>query len=259
MSSDPWSLRIRRAFALADADSATASLLRFSASLLQEQKKVYEALAAIRPVGDIATDVDSILTLGTSLLQTVVQCGPGLLATEARRLLDQGPPECRQLALTYWSTRSDRLFFGKALLQPYGEWLARSRDGAITRGLPSRDNRCPRCGGAPQVSVLERADTADGSSRRLQCATCLSTWDYRRILCPSCGNEDERTLGYYESPSFEHVRVDTCEQCGRYIKTVDLRRLGWAVPLIDEMAAAPLDLWASERGYEKIELNLVGL
>jgi FdhE protein len=109
------------------------------------------------------------------------------------------------------------------------------------------------------VSILEVADTADGSSRRLQCASCLSAWEYRRILCPSCGNEDERTLGYYESPSVPHVRVDTCEQCGRYIKTVDLRRLGLAVPLIDEVAAAPLDVWASERGYEKIELNLVGL
>jgi FdhE protein len=109
------------------------------------------------------------------------------------------------------------------------------------------------------VSILEVADTADGSSRRLQCASCLSAWEYRRILCPSCGNEDERTLGYYESPTFPHVRVDTCEQCGRYIKTVDLRRLGLAVPLIDEVAAAPLDVWASERGYEKIELNLVGL
>jgi hypothetical protein len=31
------------------------------------------------------------------------------------------------------------------------------------------------------------------------------------------------------------------------------------VPLVDEVAAAPLDLWASERGYVKIELNLVGL
>jgi hypothetical protein len=32
-----------------------------------------------------------------------------------------------------------------------------------------------------------------------------------------------------------------------------------AIPLVDEIAAAALDLWAVEHGYTKIELNLVGL
>jgi formate dehydrogenase maturation protein FdhE len=78
-------------------------------------------------------------------------------------------------------------------------------------------------------------------------------------MCPSCGSEDERTLGYYLSPTWPHVRVETCDQCGRYLKGIDLGRSGLAVPLVDEVAAASLDLWASEHGYEKIELNLVGL
>jgi len=53
--------------------------------------------------------------------------------------------------------------------------------------------------------------------------------------------------------------VDACDTCKRYLKTVDLTRLGLAVPLVDEVAGAPLDVWARERGYEKLELNLVGL
>jgi formate dehydrogenase maturation protein FdhE len=40
---------------------------------------------------------------------------------------------------------------------------------------------------------------------------------------------------------------------------VDLTRLGFAIPLVDEVAAAALDVWANEHGYAKIELNLVGL
>ena len=55
------------------------------------------------------------------------------------------------------------------------------------------------------------------------------------------------------------LRVDACDTCRRYLKTIDLTRLGIAVPVVDEVAGAPLDLWALERGYEKIELNLVGL
>jgi len=31
------------------------------------------------------------------------------------------------------------------------------------------------------------------------------------------------------------------------------------VPIVDEVAGAPLDAWAREHVYEKIELNFVGL
>lgn len=34
---------------------------------------------------------------------------------------------------------------------------------------------------------------------------------------------------------------------------------GRAVPIVDEVAALPLDLWAVDQGYHKIEMNLVGI
>jgi formate dehydrogenase maturation protein FdhE len=33
---------------------------------------------------------------------------------------------------------------------------------------------------------------------------------------------------------------------------------GLAVPLVDEVASVPLDLWAAEHGYKKLEANLMG-
>jgi hypothetical protein len=54
-------------------------------------------------------------------------------------------------------------------------------------------------------------------------------------------------------------RVEACDSCKHYIKGVDLIRLGFAAPLVDEIDAALLDLWAREHGYKKIELNLVGV
>ena len=68
-----------------------------------------------------------------------------------------------------------------------------------------------------------------------------------------------RRSAYFHTPQYDHVRVEACDSCKHYIKGIDLTRLGLAVPLVDEVAAAPLDLWARERGYTKIELNLVGL
>jgi formate dehydrogenase maturation protein FdhE len=40
---------------------------------------------------------------------------------------------------------------------------------------------------------------------------------------------------------------------------VDLTKNGLADGVVDEIAAAPLDLWAREQGYSKLEPNLVGM
>src|SRR5205814_1993648 len=196
------------------------------------------------------------------LLQSVAENGPRQLVEEAHALLDGTSSSREQLLVTYWHARSDRQFFAKALLQPYGQWF-------VDSGIRQTDvnhtvvpaNRCPNCGGPPQASILQGGGSApaEGGTRQLLCATCLTTWPFRRVLCPHCFEDDEQLLGYFHSPALDHLRVDTCESCRRYLKTIDLGRLGLAVPLVDEVAGAPLDLWAREHGYEKIELNLVGL
>lgn len=99
----------------------------------------------------------------------------------------------------------------------------------------------------------------EAGGRQLVCALCLSPWSFGRLVCAACGETDERQLGYYHAESHDHVRVDACGACHSYIKTVDLARRGDADPITDEVAAAPLDLWAREHGYRKIEMNLVGL
>ncbi len=63
----------------------------------------------------------------------------------------------------------------------------------------------------------------------------------------------------YTAGEFEHVRIEACETCKTYIKTVDLTKNGLAVPVVDELATTPLNLWAQEKGYTKLEPNLLGL
>ena len=256
-----WESRIRRAEALAGEGGPAASLLVFYTRVLREQKNIYERCAIRPPEGIIETDAPLIAAAGKSLIQAVAEHGPDLLVAQARSLLDSNQSGWEELLLTYWRTRSNRSFFSKALLQPYAQWLVDSGVPHVPGAVTGGENRCPHCGGAPQVSILEAAGATieDGSARRLQCATCLTAWPVRRVLCPWCGEDDERKLGYYQSPLWDHIRVDACETCRHYLKTIDLGRLGLAVPLIDEVAGAPLDLWAQEHGYGKIELNLVGL
>jgi hypothetical protein len=58
---------------------------------------------------------------------------------------------------------------------------------------------------------------------------------------------------------FPHLRVEACETCSRYLLGIDLMRDVHAVPIVDEMAALPLDLYAQERGMTKIVPNLMGV
>jgi len=37
-----------------------------------------------------------------------------------------------------------------------------------------------------------------------------------------------------------------------------LTRTGLAIPVVDELATIPLDLWAREHGYQKLQMNLLG-
>jgi FdhE protein len=260
---DVWTRGIRRADHLADSGGPAAPLLAFYAQLLRGQKSIYDALNRRRDrlSGTLAADIEPLSDPARGLIEQVVATGPEPLAAEGRERLDGDWSATRTLLLTLWQAPSDREFFAKAILQPYARCLAEAGVPPVDRDLPRGEARCPFCGGAPQVSILEAPSgpPGEGGGRRLLCATCLTEWPFRRVRCAHCGEEDEHKLSYFHGAEPDHVRVDACESCRRYVKTVDLTRLGLAVPLVDEVVGAPLDLWAREHGYDKIELNLLGV
>jgi FdhE protein len=262
---ETWRRRVQRAEDLSAAKTASTSLVVFYAALLRVQGDLYDHLNTVlgwRPSGNLESDLPTLQPRLPALLRGVANAAPDSLATEARALLDDESGRLDRSLLTYWRAPSDRQFFAKAIVQPYAQWLAEHGVAPAGRGLPQAGTtRCPFCGGTPQLSMFRGAGDAalEGAGRSLQCATCLTSWPCRRVLCPHCGEEDERKLGYLHTPAFDHVRVEACETCRRYLKGIDLTRLGIAVPLVDEVASAPLDAWAADHGYVKIELNLVGL
>ncbi|MGB6715585.1 MAG: formate dehydrogenase accessory protein FdhE, partial [Candidatus Acidiferrales bacterium] len=138
-------------------------------------------------------------------------------------------------------------------LQPYAEYLADQRAPVTLHGTPST---CPLCGAKPIVGVLR--SKGDGAEKSLVCMLCSHEWIFRRIYCPACGEEREPQMAFYSAPEIAHVRVDVCDTCHTYLKSIDLTKMGLAVPTVDELAAIPLDLWAREHGYEKLQINLLG-
>ena len=190
------------------------------------------------------------------ILSVADQYGPETLANDALRL--------RQIGEEGWITLLESVvskgrnlngtddFFARACLQPYAEILQ-------TQFTPSAElipSNCPACAGLPQVSVLR--PEGEGASRSLMCSFCLREWPYRRLACPWCAEEDKEKLPRYTAQECSHVHVEACDSCKHYLKTIDMTIDGLAVPLVDEAALAVLDVWAVDRGYNKIVTNLLG-
>jgi FdhE protein len=263
MLNQSWEAKIHRAEELAAAHPSTRELLVFYGGLLRAQKRIHDALErqnGARLSGSLPEDLPAIGLLLDDLLQTIEGAGTSVLVEAARALRQSTDAERKQYLLEQWYAPSPADFFAKAFLQPYACWSVESGLRPRTRNLQGAEGRCPVCGGRPQVSCLSiKESSSDGGGRDLVCANCLTNWPFRRVVCASCGEERPAKLAYYQAAEYDYIRVEACDSCGYYLKGVDLTRFGFAIPLVDEVAAAPLDLWAQERGYQKIELNLVGL
>lgn len=191
------------------------------------------------------------------LLDIARSHGPARLAEEARRISTIGQVNQRQILVAF--LRNDQPpsyelsgFFARVLLQSYAECLA-SRLSMLTTQSGSL---CPLCGSRPQLAVLR--PEGDGGKRDLVCSLCLTEWEFRRIICPVCEEVDPAKLPRYSAEEPIAVRIEACDTCKAYLKSFDMTVDGLMIPEVDEIATAALDLWATEHGYHKFQLNLLG-
>lgn len=256
--------RAERAEALAPQAPAGGAPLRFAAALFRAQARAARALEAAharRPLeGDLAADGALLVEPGRALLGAVVEAGPPPLAeaAEERRSEDAGRFQAR--LRVYWERGQDARddYLSRALLRPYCAALAALGIHPRRSGeTPARPARCPRCGGAPAVAA--RRPEGDGLRRSLCCALCGGEWPVNRILCPACGEEDPKKLPSFQSQLHPAARIEACDACRRYVKSIDLSGDGRLVPEVDDLASLGLDLWALEQGYLRIEPGLAGL
>ncbi|HET8781471.1 MAG TPA: formate dehydrogenase accessory protein FdhE [Pyrinomonadaceae bacterium] len=258
---DFWERQTARAIELADTVTGATELLVFYGRLLRAQTQVYQHCIAHRQdlSGELEADLATLRPAFATILSTTEVAGPEHLVEQARELKSSTTDEIDHLLLSYWAEPSDTEFFAKAFLQPYGQYVS-STSPRLYSGAHVAEWRCPLCGGKPQLSILEQKESgAESGNRDLMCAKCVSFWPFRRAVCAHCGEEEPTKLARYDSPAFNHVRVEACETCKHYLKNIDWTRTRKAEAMVDEVAAAALDLWAVEHGYTKIELNLVGL
>jgi formate dehydrogenase maturation protein FdhE len=168
-----------------------------------------------------------------------------------------------------------------AAILPYLEWLAANAPPPIARAaaalttMPTDPDAegaetfiveslfqvfppdpCSFCA-APVVSLLREA--GHGSRRSQVCGVCLAESSAPRLGCPSCGEQRVEALPIFRSDATEPARIDACDTCRAYTKTIDLTRNASACPIADDVASISLDLWVREQGYQRARPNLLRL
>ena len=281
LGADVWAARRRRVGELRARNGFARQLLDFYGALLAVQERAFEEAAAASPPAEALAAFTAELVL-PSVVDVSVAAGPDRLRAE---VIGRMQSEDGHEIVDRWIDGVDQppvdRFLARASLGPVLEALGAKARAACAGPRDAR--HCPDCGGLPQISVFERSpdDLATGP-RHLVCARCGTTWAYARTTCAGCGEDSSAKLSVFSEHGtasaergslirglagpnvartdavFPHMRIEACDTCRRYLLNVDLVTEPGAIPVVDEMAAIPLDLFARERGYTKITTNLMG-
>jgi formate dehydrogenase maturation protein FdhE len=261
-SANPWPLRRERAAELAERYPHAAEMLRLYQALVAVQERAYLDILQATKVEDIASFVvDHVLP---AVIDATVSSGPARLRDGVISVFCSAD-----------LPRLMRRWLDNDSLTPFETYLARASASPILDALPrstlsltsvgrvwerGSDRTCPNCGGLPQVSYFAVSGEALVSGPRyLVCSRCATNWIFSRMTCAGCGETDGTKLPIFQDEKqLPHMRVDGCRSCNRYLLTFDLRRDARAVPVVDELAALPLDLYAIDKGLTKISPNLLG-
>jgi hypothetical protein len=285
VAAGPWTDRRRRTAELRRRHSFAGELLDFYGALLVAQQDAFDAArSASPPIAGLVAYVAEMVV--PAVVDVSVAAGPAKLRDVVARRLET--TDSRDIVAAWVrgeeQVMADR-YLARASLGPVLEALGPE---AAASCIGLRDPRhCPSCGGPPQLSyfALGGEDLAAGG-RFLLCARCHGSWGYARMTCPGCGEDSSSRLPIFNEEGttsgergsivrglqgrldrhdgaghkavFPHIRIEACDSCRHYLLNVDLATDPTAVPVVDELAALPLDLYAREQGFSKITPNLMG-
>jgi FdhE protein len=265
-----YDLRIRRAERLSTQHAFAAEFLNFYKHVAAFQKTLRAVIATSSNVKSSTSlsadprdplDFTVLLPQFRGFLSTIEQHAPPALRKAAHEMALLPSDSWIASLEAYWqhAGKYDQQvgafaqFLARAFLQPNAEFRAALMP---PPAMLMTARVCPLCGARPLMGVL-RVE-GDSGKRFLLCSFCSQEWEFRRIHCPTCGEQTEGKLPVYVAEQLPHIRVEACDTCKFYLQTVDLTKDGHAIPLVDDLAAIPLTLWANEHGYSRLQPNLLG-
>jgi FdhE protein len=287
---EPWTARRGRAEALRERYPFAREILDLYRALLDVQEQAFTRARADRPAASSLPGYIAERVLLPVADATRAMGPEQLVGLVSRRVHGEDLAGMIRGWLAGEEQSPVDRYLARASAGPVLEALGQAA-GAACPG-PRDQRHCPTCGGPPQVSYsATSAEALVTAQRYLVCARCSTGWPYPRMTCAVCGEGESSRLTIYaeegaealayghvvrglgqgpqERPSgdgpsedgvrFPHMRIEACTTCSRYLLSVDLTRDPRAVPVVDELAAVPLDLCAADRGLTKVMPNLMGV
>ncbi len=119
----------------------------------------------------------------------------------------------------------------------------------LAKGLPWDKGTCFVCGAVAILGELQE----NNQVKHLRCGSCGADWQFRRLKCMYCGNEDHKTQQYlYLETQREKMRVEVCDKCHGYLKVISSFSPTPPEMLpVEDLATLRLDYIARERGYRR--------
>ncbi len=241
-----YEARSRRAEWLSNRVPSAREPLLFASGLFLAQARMSKALSAVS--GDLLADLQLIASASERVVTYCATAGPPLLADAARRQSD-----IAGALQSAWSGEQGFDYLSRATLSVYLH-LLRRRDLRVRRAA----GPCPFCGGSPWVASRRAAANTDGASRFLHCSLCLNEWQVPRIRCLACGEADPAKLPVFSAEEHAGARLEACETCRGYLKSVDLSEDAQRIPEVDDLTSLALDLWGASRGFHRLEPGAAG-
>lgn len=208
--------------------------------------------------GHLDRDAGRLDAPASAILRYAAEKGPEVLAENAKARQKDLASTAHTRLLVYWAgdVPSVEDYLSRAILRPYVELL---RAITIAPDRVHRRGQCPFCGGAPSIAARREGSLMEGARRMLGCALCGGEWLFGRVLCPSCFEVDPYKLPSFQNDRHTSLRIEACETCHRYIKSLDLSEDARPIPEVDDLVSIAMDLWAVEQGFTRIEPGMAGI
>jgi FdhE protein len=143
--------------------------------------------------------------------------------------------------------------FLAAALQSYWVHMVASL-GSEAFGPTDMTNLCPVCGSPPVASIVRIGGKEQGL-RFLHCSLCGSEWHMVRAKCSNC--ESNKGIGYYGIEGDKGaIKAEACDECGSYLKLLNLEKDHQLDPVADDLASLALDIKMDEAGIHRSGPNL---
>ena len=210
---------------------------------------------------DFPIDIEASMTLFQSLCQIGKDANPHMAqeVTKIEEILDQKRIDLKELLLRgvkegKTEEIAHQCGLDKKIFSFFIQESIRPSIDAAVENLRSEleaenwlKEYCPICGSLPYLSLLKE----EVGKRYLLCSFCGYQWRIERLFCPFCNNKEQESLHYFYAEGEETYRIDLCDKCHQYIKTIDLRKIEEPDLVLEDLATLHLDILASQKGYKR--------